>query len=102
MLTDTYLNLFTDVGFKKWFGEEQNPFNRFSQYPAAKKTPHPNPAAQHYSKSEHLNSTPVDHKAIFDLRCVGQSGEHFIVEPNQNSLKFYATFPIQQQAQADE
>lgn len=45
---------------------------------------------------------PVDHKAIFDLRCVGQSGEHFIVEPNQNSLKFYATFPIQQQAQADE
>lgn len=57
---------------------------------------------QHYSKSEHLNSTPVDHKAIFDLRCVGQSGEHFIVEPNQNSLKFYATFPIQQQAQADE
>ncbi len=51
----------------------------------------------------------VDRRAIFDLSCVSTHGEYFIVElqkAKQNFFKdrsvFYATFPIQQQAERGE
>lgn len=58
-----------------------------------------------YLKSEHLGTSEVDRKAIFDLYCENEKGEKFIVElqkTKQNFFKdrtvYYSTFPIREQA----
>lgn len=107
-MQDKYVNPFTDFGFKKIFGEEPNKdllisfLNQFL------------PPRHHikdltYLKSEHLGISELDRKAMFDLYCESPSGEKFIVEmqkAKQNYFKdrsvYYATFPIQQQAQRGE
>jgi len=104
-MQEKYVNPFTDFGFKKIFGEEPNKdllisfLNQFL------------PPRHHiknltYLKSEHLGISELDRKAMFDLYCESPSGEKFIVEmqkAKQNYFKdrsvYYATFPIQQQAQ---
>ena len=105
-LPDVYLNPFTDFGFKKLFGEEANKqllidfLNTF--LPA-----HHQIAELSYTKSEQLGRTEIDRKAIYDLACISKgSGERFIVEMQKAKQKyfkdrsvFYATFPIQEQAQ---
>lgn len=65
-----------------------------------------------YAQTEHLGQSAIDRKAIFDLYCLGTSGERFIVEIQKAKQKgpalryfkdrsvFYATFPIQDQAQS--
>ena len=57
-----------------------------------------------YSSGEKQGLTELDRKAIFDLYCIGDKGERFIVEmqkAKQNYFKdrsvFYASFPIQEQ-----
>ena len=106
MLSEKYLNLFTDFGFKKLFGEEQNKAHLIAFLNALLPAKH-HIKALSYSKSEHLGATPMDRKAIFDLSCVSESGERFIVELQKAKQKFfkdrslfYSTFPIQQQAQS--
>jgi predicted transposase/invertase (TIGR01784 family) len=56
-------------------------------------------------KSEHLGTSEIDRKAIFDLYCENEKGEKFIVElqkTKQNYFKdrtvYYSTFPIREQA----
>jgi len=58
-----------------------------------------------YLKTEHLGTTEIDRKAIFDLYCENEKGEKFIVElqkTKQNFFKdrtiYYSTFPIREQA----
>lgn len=58
-----------------------------------------------FIQSEQLGATEVDRKAIFDLYCINEKGERFIVElqkAKQQFFKdrslFYATFAIQEQA----
>ena len=58
---------------------------------------------------EQLGHNEVERKAIFDVRCVAESGEQFIVELQKAKQKwfkdrsiYYASFPIQQQAQKGE
>ncbi len=107
-MKEKYINLFTDFGFKKAFGEEASKIHLISflntLLPA-----HHQIKELHFSNSEHQGATALDRKAIFDLNCVSASGEFFIVElqkAKQNFFKdrslFYATFPIQQQAQRGE
>jgi predicted transposase/invertase (TIGR01784 family) len=104
-MREKYLNLFTDYGFKKLFGEEDSK----EQLMAFLNTLLP---AKHHIESlsfthnEKLGVTPLDRGAIYDLNCISASGEHFIVElqkAKQAFFKdrsvFYATFPIQQQAE---
>ncbi|HND89693.1 MAG TPA: Rpn family recombination-promoting nuclease/putative transposase, partial [Saprospiraceae bacterium] len=62
-----------------------------------------------YQKTEQLGNAELDRRAIFDLYCVGENGERFIVEiqkAKQNYFKdrsvFYSTFPIQEQAKRGE
>ena len=57
--------------------------------------------------NEQVGRSEYDRRAIFDLYCENEKGEKFIVEmqrAKQNYFKdrsvFYATFPIQQQAQS--
>ena len=108
MLTDKYVNIFTDFGFKKLFGTEINKdlvidlLNELikEQGKITDIT---------YLQNEHLGQANLDRKAIFDVYCENERGEKFIVElqkAKQNFFKdrsvFYATFPIQEQAKRGE
>ncbi len=104
-MKEKYINLFTDFGFKKAFGEEASKIHLISFLNTLLPERH-QIQELHFSNSEHQGATALDRKAIFDLNCVSANGEFFIVElqkAKQNYFKdrslFYATFPIQQQAQ---
>lgn len=105
LIKEKYVNPFTDFGFKKLFGSESNKdllidFLNTVILPADKRI-----ADLQYRNSERTGQTELDRKAVFDLYCVSESGERFLVEiqkAKQNYFKdrsvFYASFPIQEQA----
>ena len=99
-----YINPFTDFGFKKIFGSEENKDilidfleTLLPEKGKIKKLK--------FMKTEHLGNTQEDRKAIFDLYCENDRKEKFIVELQkakqlyfkERSL-YYATFAIQEQA----
>ncbi|HAA11233.1 MAG TPA: hypothetical protein DCE41_05830 [Cytophagales bacterium] len=103
---DRFIHPFTDYGFKRLFGEEPNKdllldfLNELLHEQEGQITD------LTYLKSEQLGNTTVDRKAVFDLYCLNEKGERFIVElqkTKQNFFKdrtlYYSTFPIQEQAQ---
>ncbi|MBN8683996.1 MAG: PD-(D/E)XK nuclease family transposase [Chitinophagales bacterium] len=103
-LQDKYINPFTDFGFKKLFGSEPNKdllIDFLNQVlPGKHKV-----KDLTYARTEQLGNTETDRKAIFDLYCIGENGERFIVEmqkAKQNFFKdrsvYYSSFPIQEQA----
>jgi len=103
-LQDKYINPFTDFGFKKLFGSEPNKdllIDFLNQVlPGKHKI-----KDLTYARTEQLGSSETDRKAIFDLYCIGENGERFIVEmqkAKQNFFKdrsvYYSSFPIQEQA----
>lgn len=103
-LQDKYINPFTGFGFKKLFGSEPNkdiPIDFLNQVlPGKHKI-----KDLTYARTEQLGNSEADRKAIFDLYCVGENGERFIVEmqtAKQNFFKdrgvYYSSFPIQEQA----
>lgn len=103
-LSEKYINPLTDFGFKKLFGSEPNKdllINFLNQIlPDRHKI-----KELSYSRNEQLGQADIERKAIFDLYCIGESGERFIVEiqkAKQNYFKdrsiYYASFPIQEQA----
>ena len=103
-MKEKYINLFTDFGFKKAFGEEASKAHLISFLNTLLPAHHQIHELQ-FGNNETQGATALDRKAIFDLNCVSASGEYFIVElqkAKQNYFKdrsvFYATFPIQQQA----
>lgn len=103
--TDRYINLFTDFGFKRIFGEEMNKdllIDFLNSLLADREVI----TDLHYLKSERLGRNAGERKAIFDLYCTNQQGEKFIVEiqrVKQEYFKdrtlYYASFAIQEQAQ---
>ena len=104
MLQDRYLNPFTDFGFKTLFGTEVNKellvdfLNQLL------------PEKHHiqdltYASNEQVGRSEFDRRSIFDIFCIGQNGERFVVEMQKAKQNFfvdrsvyYTTFPIQQQA----
>ncbi|MFN8437821.1 MAG: Rpn family recombination-promoting nuclease/putative transposase [Cytophagales bacterium] len=103
-----YLNLFTDFGFKKIFGEEASKpllidfLNAL--LPNADKI-----VDLTFKNNEQLGQTDLDRKAIYDIYCENEKGEKFIVElqkAKQNYFKertiYYSTFPIREQAEKGE
>lgn len=78
-MQERYINLFTDFGFKKIFGTEVNKdllidfLNELLKGKEEIKD-------LTYLKNEHLGSTPIDRKAVFDLYCENPKGEKFIIE----------------------
>jgi predicted transposase/invertase (TIGR01784 family) len=101
---ERYVNPFTDFGFKKLFGSENGKDLLISFLNAI--LPGQQVAGLTYKKTEHMGATDLDRKVIFDLYCENEAGEKFIVElqkAKQSFFKdrslFYATFPIQEQAQ---
>ena len=105
-LKDRYINPFTDFGFKKLFGTEPNKDLLINFLNEVILPPNQRVADLSYRSTVHMGQTELDRKAIFDLYCISSDGERFIVEmqkAKQNYFKdrsvFYATFPIQEQAQ---
>lgn len=103
-LQDKYINPFTDFGFKKLFGSEPNKELLIDFLNQVLPVKHKVKDLT-YARTEQLGNTETDRKAIFDLYCVGESGERFIVEmqkAKQNFFKdrsvYYSSFPIQEQA----
>lgn len=102
-----YINPLTDFGFKKLFGTELNKallIDFLNQILPDRKIKNLT-----YSSSEKQGLTELDRKAIFDLYCIGDNGERFIVEmqkAKQNYFKdrsvFYASFPIQEQGKKNQ
>jgi predicted transposase/invertase (TIGR01784 family) len=108
MIAQKYINPFTDFGFKKIFGEEANK-DLLIDFLNELLTDKGKIIDLTYLKSEHLGTTDLDRKAIFDLYCENEKGEKFIVEmqrAKQDYFKdrslYYATFPIQEQAKKGE
>jgi predicted transposase/invertase (TIGR01784 family) len=102
---EKYINPFTDYGFKKLFGEEINKDILLDFLNELLKEEQGQIKEINYLKSEHLGTTELDRKAIFDLYCENEKGEKFIVElqkSKQNYFKdralYYSTFPIREQA----
>lgn len=103
-LPDKYINPFTDFGFKKLFGSEPNKDLLIDFLNEVLPGKHKIKDLS-YTRNEQLGNTEADRKAIFDLYCVGENGERFIVEmqkAKQNFFKdrsvYYSSFPIQEQA----
>jgi predicted transposase/invertase (TIGR01784 family) len=102
-----YINPLTDFGFKKLFGTEPNKallIDFLNQI-----LPDRTIKDLSYSSGEKQGLTELDRKAIFDLYCIGDKGERFIVEmqkAKQNYFKdrsvFYASFPIQEQGKKNQ
>jgi len=104
-IIEKFVNPFTDFGFKKIFGSEPNKDLLIDFLNELLKTKE-KIKELNYKKTEHLGSTDTDRKAIFDLYCENENGEKFIVELQKVKQQFfkdrslyYATFPIQEQAQ---
>lgn len=104
---EKYINPLTDFGFKKLFGTESTKMlliDFLNQILPDRKI-----KDLSYSANEKQGKTEIDRKAIFDLYCIGDNGERFIVEmqkAKQNYFKdrsvYYASFPIQEQAKKSE
>lgn len=104
-IAEKYINPFTDFGFKKLFGEEPNKDLLLDFLNELLKEEQGEIKDLTYLKNEHVGSTEIDRKAIFDLYCENERGEKFIVElqkTKQNFFKdrtvYYSTFPIREQA----
>jgi predicted transposase/invertase (TIGR01784 family) len=78
-MKEKYINLFTDFGFKKLFGEEDSKEQLIAFLNTLLPTKH-HIKELSYTNNEKLGTTPADRKAIFDLHCTSTSGERFIVE----------------------
>jgi len=103
----TYLNPFTDFGFKKLFGEEYNKDLLIDFLNQLLKKEQGRIKTLTYLKNEHLGRSEADRRAVYDLYCENEQGDKFIVEIQKSKQKFfkdralyYSTFPIAEQGKA--
>ena len=103
---ERYINPYTDFGFKKLFGEELNKDLVIDFLNQILKEEEGTITNITYLSPERMGTTAFQRRAVFDLYCQNDKGEYFIVEmqkAKQDFFKdrslFYATFPIQQQAE---
>ena len=102
-----YFNPFTDFGFKKIFGEEPNKALLIDFLNELLRSEERAIVDLEYLKNEQLGYAPTTRRAVFDIHCRNQDGEHFIVEMQKTRQKYfkdrslyYATFPIRSQGEA--
>ncbi len=104
---EKYINPFTDFGFKKLFGEEPNKDLLLDFLNELLREEQGEIKSLTYIKNEQPGKTESDKKVIFDLACVNEKGETFIVEMQKTMQKFfkdrslyYSTFPIARQGES--
>ena len=100
-----YLNPFTDYGFKKLFGEDAH-IDLLIDFLNALNIHFCKITELSFRKSEKLGKAIIDRRAFFDLYCIDEKGNRFIVElqrANQEFFKdralYYSSFAIQEQAE---
>ncbi len=100
----TFINPFTDFGFKKLFGQESALPRLKSFIEDALELARPI-RDLHFLSPEQLGSTDDERKAVYDIYCTADDGSHFIVELQRAKQRFfkdrtvfYASFPIRAQA----
>ena len=100
-----FINPFTDYGFKRLFGTEANKDLLIDFLNQLLPEKHQITDLQ-YARNEYIGVNELDRKAVFDLYCISQNGDRFIVElqkAKQVYFKdrsiFYSSFPIQEQGQ---
>jgi predicted transposase/invertase (TIGR01784 family) len=106
--SEKFINPFTDFGFKKIFGTEENK-DLLIHFLNTLLPAHHQITTLEYKRTDRYGNTPLDRKVVYDLYCQGADGSRFTVEmqkAKQTYFKdrtlFYTTFPIQEQAiQAD-
>lgn len=101
---DKFINLFTDFGFKKIFGEEINKellIHFLNELLSGKEKI----KDITYLKNERLGSNARERRAVYDLYCQNEQDEKFIVEVQRVKQEFfkdrsiyYASFALQEQA----
>ena len=101
-----YFNPFTDFGFKKIFGEEPNKALLIDFLNELLRDEERPIVDLEYLKDEQMGHSRAARRAVFDIHCRNQDGEHFIVEMQKTRQKYfkdrslyYATFPIRNQGQ---
>jgi predicted transposase/invertase (TIGR01784 family) len=102
----SYINPFTDFGFKKLFGSEANKDLLAHFLQILLQNHEGKITSLRYLKNEQLPyHSKLDRAAVFDIFCETERGEKIIVElqrAKQDFFKdrsvFYATFPIRSQA----
>ena len=104
-MPDKYIDLLTDFGFKKIFGEEAHKELLMDFLNSLLEEEKGKIINLTYLKTEKLGMSQLDRKAIYDIYCESQTGEKFIVELQKAEQAFfkersiyYSTFPIQEQA----
>ena len=106
-LTERYVNFYTDFAFKKFFGTETNKdllisfLNSLLDLKEGKNLI----VDLKHQGTEKLGDSDADRRAVFDVYCTNEKGEHFIVEMQRSDQKFfkdrslyYGTFPIREEA----
>ena len=105
MNLSTYINPFTDFGFKRLFGEEANKDLLLDFLNEL--LPLDSPITELTFKSpEQMGDTQKDRRAVYDIYCQTADKTYFIVEMQKafqtyfkDRTVFYSTFPIRSQAQ---
>lgn len=104
LATGRYIDPFTDFGFKKLFGSAPHKdllIDFLNALLEGKKYIN----TLRLSHNEHMGKNRHNRKAVFDLYCETDKGEHFVIElqkVKQKNFKerslYYTTFPIQEQS----
>ena len=81
-LKDKYIDPFTDFGFKKLFGEENNKELLLNFLNELLHKEEGKIVSLSYLKTERLGVSEESRRAIFDLYCENEKGEKFIARPN--------------------
>jgi len=100
-----YINVFTDFGFKKLFGQESGKQCLIDFLNAVLHRENDPIADLSFRSTEHLGRSEVDRRAVFDLSCITSKEERIIIELQKGKQRhfkdrslYYSTFPIQKQA----
>lgn len=100
-----FLNPYTDFGFKKLFGEEENK-DLLIDFLNQLLPEHHQIQYLDFRNTEIMGDFVEERKAIFDVFCMSATGERFIVEMQKAKTHFfkdrslfYVTFPIREQSQ---
>jgi predicted transposase/invertase (TIGR01784 family) len=86
-MNEQYVNLFTDFGFKKIFGEESSKEHLISFLNTLLPEKHQITELQ-FTHNEYQGATPLDRSAVLDLICTNAKGEPFIVQVQKANLSY--------------
>lgn len=102
--TSTFLNPFTDYGFKRLFGTEENK-NLLIDFLNQLLPAHHQIVNLFFKSTEQIPVTKEERKAFFDINCITTDGGHIIIEMQKGKMEYfkdrtllYTTYPIQAQA----